>query len=222
MGARTSPVAVIERGNPGYPETLDRFLLSSTPERLMTLGNPTLLDLPLLGLFGSVRTPPGIVLRALDLARLLRERRIPVAGGFQTPLEREMLRMFARGSQPIVIGAGRRIDGMRIPKHWQPAFGRAQILVIASGTHRWRRATVRSATFRNRMVAALANRILIVHARGGSRTFRIAAEAIEWGKPVYCVDHPANRDLQLLGAEPVGDWAALIDRWRAEGGGAAA
>jgi len=137
-------------------------------------------------------------------------------GGFQTPLEREMLRMFARGSQPIVIGSGRRIDGMRIPRHWQPAFGRGQVLVISSGANRWRRATVRSATYRNRMVAALADRILIVHARGGSRTLRIAAEAIEWGKPVYCVDHPANRDLQLLGAEPVTDWGKLVDQWQAE------
>ncbi len=157
-----------------------------------------------MGVFGSIRTPPGIVLRALDLARVLRNQRVPVTGGFQTPLEREMLRMFARGAQPIVIGVGRRVDGMRIPRLWQPAYDRGQILVVGSGANRWRRATLRSATYRNRLVAALATRILIVHARGGSRTFRLAAQAIEWGKPVYCIDHPANRDLQLLGAQPVG------------------
>jgi len=54
--------------------------------------------------------------------------------------------------------------------------------------------------FRNRFVAALANAVLIAHARPGSKTEALAREVIGWGKPVYTLDHPANRNLLELGA----------------------
>lgn len=211
MAVPASRAETVEREDLEYPEPLLRYLGASAPERLIVLGDRSKLSLPLMGIFGSIRTPPGMVLRALDLARALRDRRVPVAGGFQTPLERDMLRMLIRGSQPIVIGVDRRVEGMRIPRPWQPAHDRGQLLVVGSGANRWRRATVSSATHRNRILAAIATRILIVHARAGSRTFRLAAQALEWGKQVYCIDHPANRDLQLLGAQPVREWKVALE-----------
>lgn len=216
MTTRASPVDHVERADLEYPESLVRYLRAAAPDRLVTLGDRSILTHPLLGILGSARTPPGLVLKALDLARLLRAREVPVIGGFQAPLEREMLRILARGPQPIVIGVARRIDGMRIPRSWQPAYERGQILVIASGSNRWRRATARSAMARNRIVAALADRLLVIHARAGSRTFRIASEAIEWGKEVYCLEHPGNSDLRLLGAEPVRGREGILEERRRE------
>jgi len=56
---------------------------------------------------------------------------------------------------------------------------------------------------RNRMVAALADRILVVHAVPGGRLQRLAAEALSWKKRVLCPDLPSNRDLIVMGAEPL-------------------
>jgi predicted Rossmann fold nucleotide-binding protein DprA/Smf involved in DNA uptake len=61
---------------------------------------------------------------------------------------------------------------------------------------------------RNRVVAALAERIVVVHAVPGGRIHRLAAEALAWKKPVLCPDLPSCRDLVVMGAVPVDPRAA--------------
>jgi len=56
---------------------------------------------------------------------------------------------------------------------------------------------------RNRVAAALADDVLIAHAQPGSKTEQLAQEVLEWGKPAYTLDHPANEHLLALGAEPL-------------------
>jgi hypothetical protein len=48
--------------------------------------------------------------------------------------------------------------------------------------------------------AALANAVLIAHARPGSKREALACEVMGWGKPVYTLDHRANSNLLELGA----------------------
>ena len=62
------------------------------------------------------------------------------------------------------------------------------------------RMTKETAAFRNRFLAALADAVLIAHARPGSKTEALAREVIGWGKAVYTLDHPANSNLLELGA----------------------
>jgi len=50
------------------------------------------------------------------------------------------------------------------------------------------------------VVAALADRVLIAHARQGSKTESLAREIIGWGKPVFTLEHPSNENLLALGA----------------------
>jgi hypothetical protein len=207
---KAAACSALERDGEAYPRSLLLCLGSDAPDRLTLFGESNLMRFPLLAFFASIRTPPGLMLQGLDVARLLRANGVPVVGGFQSPLEREMLRLLLRGSQPVVTCPARRVEGMRIPRNWRSAFENRQMLIVGAATHRWRRATVRTATYRNRLAAALADRILVVHARPASRTYRTAAEALEWGKTVYCFDHPANRDLLLLGARPIGEGSGVL------------
>jgi len=206
---RATPCRSLPGHSPEYPEAVRRTLGIEAPEALTLFGNAALLGVPHLALFGSSRTPADLVLRALDLARALRGAGIPVAAGFQTPLERELLTFLLRGRQPVTICPARGIEGMRLPKEWRPALAEGRVLIVSPFPPKRRRPSFRLAGVRNRVVASLAERLLILHARPGSRVFRVAAAALEWGKPVYCLDHPRNSDLVLLGATPV-DAAGII------------
>ena len=72
-------------------------------------GNLRLLDQPLTAFFCSARCPWDLILKTYDLASAMREAGVPVIGGFQTPMEKECLRLLLRGSQPVVICPARSI-----------------------------------------------------------------------------------------------------------------
>lgn len=77
------------------------------------LGNVRLLEDPLAALFRSSRCPGDVVLKVYDFARTLRD---AIIGGFQTPMEKECLRLLLRGSQPVVVCPARGIGRIRIPR----------------------------------------------------------------------------------------------------------
>lgn len=174
---------------------------------------PTAIPLPegLLALFCSRKCPGSVILRAYDLAVALRDAAIPVIGGFQTPMEREMLAVLLRGAQPVVVVDARNAR-KRLPPDWKRphAGGRLRIL----SPFETDRPTASTADERNRLVVSLANRVLIVHAAHGSRTEALAREPITSGKPLYTLatDDDANANLIALGAAPIGprftDWPA--------------
>lgn len=201
-------VTAIPRGDPSYPARLMEVLGEDAPAELSVLGDPELLRYARVGVFSSIRTPPELILRSFDLARTLRGAGIGVASGFQSPLERECLALLIRGKQPVIASPAAGIGGIRVPRGWRRPLQEERLLVLSPFGRRLRRPTVGAALFRNRVVAALAERIFVIHARPGSRTFRTAAAALERGQPVYCFDHPRNRELLLLGAEPA-DGAGL-------------
>ena len=59
-----------------------------------------------------------------DLSRAMRDAGVPVIGGFQSPMEKECLRILLRGDQPVVVCPARGIENMRIPREWREAAGR--------------------------------------------------------------------------------------------------
>lgn len=189
----------LEPGSPLYPARLLTEPAGEAPPTLLVRGDPALLRLPLLALLCSVRVPPALVLPTYDLARALRDAGVPVIGGFQAPLERDCLDYLLRGGQPVVLSPARAIAGMRLPAAWRAAAAEGRMLLV-SRFEGPRRPTRALSLARNRLVAALAARILLPHAAPGGGLHRIAAEALARGTPVLCLDHPSNRDLVLLGA----------------------
>ena len=57
---------------------------------------------------------------------------------------------------------------------------------------------------RNLYVAAVADKILIVHAAHSSKTEQLCQEIIGWGKAVYTLGGKANQNLIDLGAQLLG------------------
>ena len=163
-------------------------------------GNLGLLDEPLTALFCSSRCPGDLILKTYDLARAMRDASVPVIGGFQTPMERECLRLLLRGTQPVVVCPARGIDNMRIPRDWRPALDNGRLLVLSPFPSTARRPTVELAAQRNDLVADLAQRVFIAHAAPGSKTEAFASKLATAGKSLLTLDSPANSNLVAVGA----------------------
>ena len=175
----------------------------SLPPHTAHLGNRGLLDKPLTALFCSNRCPGDLILKTYDLARAMRDAGIPVIGGFQTPMERECLRLLLRGRQPVVVCPARGIDNMRTPREWRPALDEGHLLVLSPFPTAARRPTAELAAQRNELVASLASRVFIAHAAPGSKTEAFARKLAASGKLLLTLDSPANTNLVAMGARPV-------------------
>ncbi len=167
------------------------------------LGNRAILDEPLLALACSAGCPPGLVLRAYDLAGALRDAGVPTVGGFHTPIERDCLHFLLKGTQPIVVCPARGIAGMRLRPEWKAPMADGRLLLLSPFSGELRRVTVALAEARNRFVGRLAAAAVVVHAAPGGRTETWCRAMLEEGKPVWTIDDAANAALLALGARAV-------------------
>ena len=175
----------------------------SLPPETVHRGNLRLLKEPLTALFCSNRCPGDLILKTYDLARAMRDAGISVVGGFQTPMEKECLRLLLRGSQPMVICPARGIEKMRVPRDWRPALNEGRLLILSTFTPSQRRPTIETAAQRNELVAGLAHRVFIAHAAPGGKTEAFADKLAASGKPLLTLDSPTNANLLALGARVV-------------------
>ena len=174
---------------------------ASLPTETAHRGNLRLLDEPLTALFCSNRCPGNLILKTYGLARAMRDASVPVIGGFQTPMERECLRLLLRGSQPVVVCPARGIEKMRIPRDWRTALDEDRLLVLSPFPATVRRPTADLAAQRNDLVAAISHRVFIAHAAPGSKTEAFARKLADSGKPLLTLESSANANLVGMGAD---------------------
>ena len=168
-----------------------------------TIGEPSILSRPLVAVVCSTRIPPDLVLPALDCIRELRKTGTCLVGGFQSPLERAAYDLALLGDSPIALCPARSLDRFRPTRAERAALDDGRLLIVSP--FRSRRTDAASAERRNRMVVALSARVLILHARAGSRAEATARHAVASGVPVYFLEHDANQDLELLGGRRWGE-----------------
>lgn len=178
------------------------------PSEAIACGNTALLALNKTALFCSSRCPASLIVQASDLAHALRGRGAAVIGGFHTPVERACLEILLGGAGPLIVCPAR---GMykTIPVELRKPLADGRLLLLSPFDAAERRVTAELAAVRNRFVAALAERVLFIHAAPGSRTEALAREVIEWGKPVYALVHEANASLFSCGAIPAAGGALV-------------
>ena len=169
---------------------------------ITALGDLALLNRRPLAIFCSSRCPGSLIVQASDLAHALRDHGAAVIGGFHTPVERACLEIVLGGAGPLIVCPAR---GMykTIQAGFRRPLANGRLLLLSPFDEIARRVTADLAAYRNRFVAALAERILFIHAAPGGKTEALAREVIGWGKPVYTLKHDANSRLLALGAAPM-------------------
>jgi predicted Rossmann fold nucleotide-binding protein DprA/Smf involved in DNA uptake len=193
-------LTLIHAADPAYPASLRERMGADAPETVHALGDLAVLARPKLALLCSIRCPGRLILRTYDLAHRLREGPFAVVGGFHTPMEQECLRVLLRGPAPVILCPARSIVRLRVPVEHRGPLEEGRLLVLSPFGEGDRRSTVDTAAFRNRFVAALADRLFVAHAAPGGKTERLCADALALGMPVFTFEDEANRTLLTLGA----------------------
>lgn len=193
----------IGKSDPEYPAALARYLPGEVPDAAAAIGNLQLLDKRKLAIFCSALCPAVLTKQIHESMQMLAESGITAIGGFHSPVERGCLRILLDGTGPIILSPARSLDRLRIRSEYRKAFDQGRMLFLSFFRHHRHRSDVEMAFRRNRCVAALADKILILHAAPASNTERLCRELISWQKPVYTIDDELNANLLSLDARGI-------------------
>jgi predicted Rossmann fold nucleotide-binding protein DprA/Smf involved in DNA uptake len=92
---------------------------------------------------------------------------------------------------------------MRIRTEHKKALDEGRLLFLSIFRSHRHRSDVPMALSRNRFVAALADRILILYAAPAGKTETFCREILHWKKPLFTVANDLNQNLITLGAKPL-------------------
>lgn len=193
----------VHQGEVDYPATLKAHLGDRAPMKLTALGDLNLLAGKMLALLCSIKCPGNLILQTYDLTQNLRQANVTVISDFHSPMERECLTILLRSSNPVIICLARSIDNMRLRSEYKKPLADGRLLLLSPFVEKPQRPTVQTALYRNRVVAALADRIFVAYAEPLSKTEGLCRDIIAWGKPLYTLESNANAHLMALGARPV-------------------
>jgi len=175
---------------------------SALAPEVRLLGASALLAERPVALVGSRRCPGAILLAAADWADewVSRAAQRPVlAGGFQTPVEQEVLRRLIRGGAPVVVFPARRLP-RRLPPDQKAAVDGGTLTFASPFTNA--RATLAVAQARNNLLRTQTRAAIVLYADPGSQTMAWVMSMIDKGVPVSVLDHDANGELIAAGARP--------------------
>ena len=114
------------------------------------IGNASLLDLPdKVAFLASRRVAPQDVMRCYDWATDVRDKEQCIMSGFQSALEKDVLRFLLRGKAPIILVLARRL-WRKIPEELQDPINKGRLLIVSPVSAA--RASASTATTRNRWI----------------------------------------------------------------------
>ena len=131
------------KDTPDMPAAMRRAIGAGGEAPVALLGDPRILRGRLIGFFCSVRCPGDPILKTYDLARALRDTYVTIVGGYQSPMEKELLYLLLPGPARLVVCPARGLGRMRILKIWNPALddGRARLMILSCFDDHIRRPT---------------------------------------------------------------------------------
>lgn len=175
------------------------------PPSIQTIGDAAILDRPKVALFCSAKCPGKLILDTYDLAKQFREQGVTVISGFHSPMEQECLRILLRSPHQVVwcLARGMLKHVPTEPVDCRAAIAEGRLLIVSPFTETVRRITAKTAMARNRIVADLADAVVIAHAAPGSKIEALTFELLAEGKQIYTFEHPANTAIIQKGAKKI-------------------
>lgn len=149
-----------------------------------TLGNKELLNLHKTAFLCSRTVSSGAVLRSYDWAMQLNVEQIVVVSGFQSKLEKDVLRLLNKRRASIILILARKMY-KEIPDEFQPFMADNRLLVISTSSAI--RNAKDAADRRNKYIAQLADDIVFGYINEGSSLHTIYTDNFDKSK-VLCRD----------------------------------
>ena len=129
-------------------------------EEIRSLGNAKIIHHHKTAFLCSRRYPARAVLHIYDWAKAMRERGECVISGFHSLLERDVLDILLKGSQPIILAAARGLQ-KRYSPNVRDALDSGRLLVLSPFPDSVTHITADTARTRNEFMLTLADRIVI-------------------------------------------------------------
>ena len=194
------------------PNAATPAVIAAAGQECRAVGNTGLLETPKLALFCSVKCPGELILKLFDLAKELRDKGVGVISGFHAPMDKECFDILLRGKGPIVWCPARSIEGMRLKQAYKKAIDDGRLLIVSPFPAKQSRISAERAEQRNRLVAALAERVFVACADPGGKTERLCREVVAAGKPLLTFESKHTENLRAIGAKVLSaDEIAIVE-----------
>jgi predicted Rossmann fold nucleotide-binding protein DprA/Smf involved in DNA uptake len=200
----------IDKSDPEYPSTLHRFLAEDAPDFAAAFGNLQILTHPKLAIFCSGKCPGVLVSQTKQVMQKVVDARVTVISGFHSEVEKECLSILLHGRQPIILSPARGLEKLRIRPEFKEPLENGRLLFLSFFKSHRHRSDIEMALKRNRYVAALADKILTIHAAPSSKTEQLCRDLISWRKSVFTMENEANQNLVRLGAQTIVTHGELV------------
>ena len=120
--------------------------------KLQMIGNAAILDCPdKVAFLSSRRISPADVLKCYEWAEKVRDTERCVISGFQSPLEKDVLKFLLRGKVPVILVLARSL-WKTVPEELRAPVGQDRLLIVSPVTAA--RASAATAAARNRWILA--------------------------------------------------------------------
>ena len=130
-----------------------------TTAALQTIGNATLLERPnKVAFLSSRKITASVVLKCYDWATEIRDTDQCIISGFQSPLEKDVLKFLLRGKAPIILVLARKL-WETVPNELHNAMNADRLLIVSPVS--CNRASIASAAIRNRWILANSSSLVI-------------------------------------------------------------
>lgn len=141
------------------------------------IGNPDLLQEPLIGLIASRQCPGSVFLKTIDrIPQWIKEGRV-ILSGFHSPLEQQVLHSaLRRKGRAVKLLARGLAANYRIPPKERAPLTEGRLLILTACPPEVRRITRATALERNRLILALATDTEIPHVAENSPLAALIAE----------------------------------------------
>lgn len=189
----------LERTDDDYPFRVKNHYVELAPELISYIGNMSLLESKTLGIIGSVKCPGDLIIRTFDFANALCDTDWTVVSGFQSPVEKECLRILDRGNKRLIMCPSRNLTSKGLTDSIRKAITEHRMLLISPFEDKIDRTRERQAPLRNEFVCALSNIVFIPFASPNGKTEQLALKLTASGKRIYTFDNPHNSNLIKAG-----------------------
>ena len=125
---------------------------------IQMIGNAALMALPKTAFLSSRKIAPQDVMRCYDWATGVRDTDKCIMGGFQSALEKDVLRFLLRGKAPIVLVLARKL-WRKVPEELREPLGEGRLLVVSPVSAA--RASASTAMSRNRWILENCDEVVI-------------------------------------------------------------
>ena len=120
--------------------------------KLQMIGNAAILDRPdKVAFLSSRRISPADVLKCYEWAEKVRDTEQCVISGFQSPLEKDVLKFLLRGKVPVILVLARSL-WKTVPEELREPVGQGRLLIVSPVAAA--RASAATASARNRWILA--------------------------------------------------------------------